>query len=123
VLSVRERVALWRDWRRVLVEHERSQDAARRSLNSALRDGRPRFVLRVAADDGCIWVELDDGLVLRLTGIESSVAMRLFAAASGHRVRLVHGSVRQVVFEVLGEGTAAGRAHLCLEVGNVERVG
>lgn len=119
VLSVRERASLWFMFEQALTDHARSQDSARRMLNSLLREGGHRLVTRVTIGDGELCVEHLDGLVLRLRGVQRAIADRLAVAAARHRVELVFGSTREAIFEV--SDSADARTQLHVHAQNIER--
>lgn len=103
VFSWRERWSLQLMFEQALTEQSRRQDAAQRQLNSLLRThsaGVSRLVTYVKKGVDFLRVEHQDGLVLRLTGVRKSMANQLQASAARDQVELVHGSAREVVYEI-----------------------
>jgi len=119
VFTWRERWAIRRMLEKAVIDHGLHVDARQRQLNTMLRMSTPaRLVVHVDVCDDGMRVEHDDGLVLRFNGVPAAIRRRLAVAVARDRVALVHGSVREAVFEVSDEQD--GRTVLHVPAARVE---
>jgi hypothetical protein len=122
VISARERWSLLLMLEQALNEHVRQQQAEQRRLNSLLKTPSAvsrRLVTYVRGGVDSLRVEHQDGLVLRLSGVKNVMAYQLQASAARDRVELVHGSAREVVYEI--RDSRNRRTVLCLSGIRVQR--